>query len=92
MIESFDGRGEPLRVDEVHTALAKVAEVLGTTQGMDQIDALAGIVGDTPSYNALIQGSEAFLQTNPGALRHGMAAPEVTSLWIGLVVGAGLRK
>jgi hypothetical protein len=83
---------EPLTQTGVELALDEAGRVLTTGDalqdgGMAQLRAFAELAGGPESYEALIAGSERFLQQYPDIFKGRAPAPEVMGLWIGLVAG-----
>jgi hypothetical protein len=92
MSETFEHSVSPIVREDVDAAFGQVAHTMKNLGGMEQIDALVALVGDPESYNALINGSEAFIKANPNIFKGGIASPEVRALWAGLIVGSAVRK
>ena len=89
------GSGEPIREEQVRAGFDELVGILeGEHEDLGVNDAMAGMVGDPASYNALMAGADHLLARYPGFLRGETRgpAPEVMGLWMGLIVGAAVRR
>jgi hypothetical protein len=89
------GSGESIQTGEVAQGFDRLVGILEAHhKGLGVNDAMAEMVGDSPSYNALMAGADHFLTRYPDFLRGSDRgpAPEVMGLWMGLIIGASLRN
>jgi hypothetical protein len=95
MTVAFGSSDGGISKESVDAAFAQVKQImtnLGHDDGLELNGALADMVGDADSYNALISSSEDFIRANRGFFEHRTASPTMVALWAGLVVGSSVRS
>lgn len=84
-VARFDG-------DDIRSALIMAADILTLTHGTEQIDRLAGMVGNPDEYNAIIGASERFINAVPNFFKDRVVEPELCALWVGIIVGSAISR